>query len=506
MKILFYNACSFWKSPLCELLDEAERLSRDGNDVFFVSCGGVMNCCDSNLLSNSLDCKVCRLSEKMTLPMLNKSVHILNLNEYKSNKQYHWNYKKAQDIKHIKYKDIPIGYGVMSTYITNTRNLNPLINDETRLFFDNCLSQAAALTDAFSRLIEDISPDRVCLFNGRFFEVSPIVQFSLKNSIPLDVYELLGGYGKLYYKTIFENTIAHDIDYITSQMTSAWDNSKKSLDERIKIGKSFFEKRRNGVTAGDKVYIKNQEKGLLPSKWNPKKTNIVIFNSSEDEFAAVGDKYEQYAMFPSQIEGIKSILKMCEQDKSIHFYLRIHPNLSDVSYKYHTELYELPRRYSNITVIPAKEAVSTYDLLDAANKVIVFGSTMGIESSYWGKPVILLAGALYRNLNVCHIPRSKEELYSCIIDERLEVLNKDMLPFYKYGFFFLDIGRSTRPASFDFFDYNRFTVTIGKKQFHGTNCQKLLGSSKLYAYFIAILRELSRIIKKNKYKMPLEEA
>ena len=33
--------------------------------------------------------------------------------------------------------------------------------------------------------------------------------------------------------------------------------------------------------------------------------NIVIFNSSEDEFSAVSKEFDDGAFFPSQIEGIK---------------------------------------------------------------------------------------------------------------------------------------------------------------------------------------------------------
>lgn len=38
-------------------------------------------------------------------------------------------------------------------------------------------------------------------------------------------------------------------------------------------------------------------------------------------------------------------------------------------------------------MIGADSDISTYDIMDNAEKVIVFGSTMGLESSYWENPL-----------------------------------------------------------------------------------------------------------------------
>ena len=87
----------------------------------------------------------------------------------------------------------------------------------------------------------------------------------------------------------------------------------------------------------------------MPEGWKDDVENIVIFNSSEDEFAAVSKEFDDAAFFPSQIEGIKSIIEHYKHDKTKHFTLRVHPNLKKVSYKYHLDLYNL--NYSNLTVV-----------------------------------------------------------------------------------------------------------------------------------------------------------
>lgn len=503
MKILFYHASAFNKAPFCEQLDEAERLHREGHEVYFATCGGAINACAANFLSNTLDCKVCQCAACKTLKLLSKDIHLVTLPHIDNT--YTWQYTNAEELKHVVYRDVPIGYSVLSTYISQTRNMNPLIDANARQFFDHLLDEAAKLVDAIDILYHDIQPDKLCTFNGRLFESSPVVQYAISRHIPFDINELIGGRSKPYYKVIFRNHIAHDIEYMTELINNSWSQSKKPEEERIAIGKSFFENRRQGVEAGDKVYIANQQKGLLPSDWDAKKHNIVFFNSSEDEFASVGDAYDSYALYPSQLEGIKRILELTKDRTDIHFYVRVHPNLTNVTYRYHLDLYDLPKQYSNVTVIPAKEKVSTYSLMDAADKIIVFGSTMGIESSYWGKPVILLAGAMYYNLDVCHVPHSEKEMLNLVLNLNLPAATCSRTQYYKFGFYFLDTERSISSKSFDYFNYNSFEVAFGKQTFHGTYCQKILGSSKLFAYIVAIGRKLAQIVSKNRYHLPLAE-
>ena len=99
-------------------------------------------------------------------------------------------------------------------------------------------------------------------------------------------------------------------------------------------------------------------------------------------------------------------------------------------------------------MIPAAAPCSTYDLLDAAEKVIVFGSTMGAESVYWGKATILLAGAFYYKLDICYIPKNVDELFS-FITKKLEPKN----PYgaIQYGYYLLNRHLlSTPPQYVDF--------------------------------------------------------
>ena len=67
--------------------------------------------------------------------------------------------------------------------------------------------------------------------------------------------------------------------------------------------------------------------------------------------------------------------------------------------------------------------------------------------------------------------------------------------------FLIKTGESTRRA----ITYNPFDVKIGGKVFHGTYCQKMLGSRKLYAGYVAALREVAKLMSRPAHKIPKEE-
>ena len=83
-------------------------------------------------------------------------------------------------------------------------------------------------------------------------------------------------------------------------------------------------------------------------------------------------------------------------DPGVTIWIRVHPNLSGLSNAQTARLDALAARaLPNVRVIAAESDVDSYALVDAAELVITFGSTIGIEAVYWGAPVMLLGRATY---------------------------------------------------------------------------------------------------------------
>lgn len=474
MRILFYACHAIWYEHFSILLDEAIRLQEEGHEVFFVYNGCSMGICTGNLSQNTYVCDTCCMWMHSALKILPKSIHKIDIKDLWEDKGFQFEYNSARDIKKIEYKGVKVGYAVLSSYITKTRNLYPEINKDSRRYFDKIISATCNLTDALEKAIDIIRPEKMCFFNARFFEWRPPYDLARAKGIEYISYEKTP-YVNGVRTVRFVNTTPHNVMGLQAKRDELWNNAKLTEKEKYAIGEDFFVRRRNGADAGDKVYIANQTKGRMPADWDEKKKNIVIFNSSEDEFAAIGDEFDKLALFPTQYRGIKFILESLKDKSEYHVYLRIHPNLAQVPYRYHTELLNFSKQYKNITVIPGNDPISTYDLMEAAEKVVVFGSTMGLEASYWNKAVILLAGANYYFSDLCYVPKAPEELARLLTRPLEPKKNENAV---KWGFYMMyrnpgDKWKYVSPTA--------ETFRLGKFKWFVLPFLKLLGSAKLYA-------------------------
>jgi hypothetical protein len=511
MKIVLYTSITISDSSRAILYDEATELVILGHDVTVVYCGGLMNMCWKNMDKDKNVCLSCIFKQNyLDQIRVTSKVKFISLKEYlKSNNininfEYKFEYSDISDLKSILYKNVNIGLASLSSYITISRNLNPEIDDSFREYFDVLLANSAMLVDAFSWIVEDLKPDLIYAYNGRMIDSRPIWEVAVNNNIPFRVLEAQYTTTKIK-KMYFNQASCFSIPELTNYISNTWNFSKLSENEKILMGSDFFIRRRNSLFSGDKIYTINQELGSLPNNFDNKKKIISIFTSSEDEFAAVGDEFEQYSLYPSQLQGIQDILNYFKEDKSIHFYIRIHPNLTDIEYSYHTLNYEF-EDFENVTIIEPQSKISTYSLVDISDKVVVFGSTIGVEANFWDKPVILLAGAVYYNFGVAYLPKKPQELYN-LLKLNLAPLSKKGA--FMYGFIYNDsVGKDCI-----YIDANVTRKKINffgkKKEFMFNNWNIFLGSKYFYYFLMLFMKVIfniqQKLMAKTKLTIPVKE-
>jgi hypothetical protein len=499
MKYLVYNSCSLAHPHYGVQLEHAERLLSEGHDVVFSYCDGVLDSCFMNPKGNKAICKLCKFGYTHSLSKLSKGIEIVPLKKSSFKNEYSFNYNSVDEMKSVKFKDSNIGLSTLSTYISLTRNPNPIITPESRKYFNHIINDMVGFTTTIYNIIEKYKIDAISIYSGRFYENRPFYDIATSLKLNFVSNEIVGGAicNEQFYITSFENSLPTNLKTVQDQIIQTWNYSKEDLINKKSKGESFFLRRRKGLPASDRVYISNQIKGRLPSTWDKNKRNFVIFNSSEDEFAGLGGDFEQYSLFKTQIEGIKFMLSSIHDDNT-HFYLRIHPNLKNISFNYHSDLYLFEKQFSNITIIRANEDVSTYDIMDAADRVIVFGSTMGVEACYWGKPVILLSGALYYFLDCCYLPSSTKELLDLLIIDDLKP--KDRKSAIKYGYYLMD--REVLPTESKYFDLNFSPFFLFGLKINTLKYMTLFGSPKLMKIVTIIWFRSMSYLYVNRLKMP----
>ncbi|MDA9560649.1 hypothetical protein N9R33_00330 [Schleiferiaceae bacterium] len=469
------------------LLDDALTYvnSHESNKVVFVTCRGELRPCNNNLNSSKLRCLECIGHSKY---FENKYAHrqinyisLAKLSESENSGTNHsFSYSSLDDVKKLEYKSIPIGLGIVSSYVSATRNINPIMNGFNRNLLDKLIITSQYLVDSFSSILDSLDLKEVVLFNGRFSGLRDVFESALKNDIKVTTIEYLLTRDNLNAsKVMFENALPHDVNYNTKQINELWLN--KGIENKEQLASEFFVRRKHGQFSGDKVFTTGQNKDLLPKNWDKSKRNFVIFNSSEDEYYSIGGDWDTVRVFESQNIGINHIIKRLAGLSDIHIYIRIHPNLKNNNFDYVKDLEKINQK--NVFIIKADSNISSYKLMECSEKCIVFGSTMGVEATYWSKPVINLANSLYNNLDVAYYPESLVELDNLLLGT-LEP--KPKLGCLKFGLYNIyDSGES-----YNYIDYNFAKTTLFYKKLRVPVSLKISNSFIIYKVLYMVTRIL----------------
>lgn len=279
-----------------------------GNNVLIIQCDKNAGICMSNKLGSYALCKICNGMMLKKAKKLNPKFCLRSISEYitpdiiSKTENICFEYNNTDELKSITYHGVEIGYGAYSSFVTCTRHCNPAYNDNVKKYINALLRMQVRLVLGFENIISEFNPDRIVFHNGRFANFKPLLDLARIKKISFLATEMIVCDGKIYMDN-FINDVPHSVNALTNKIKLSWEQSNPKTRE--KLGRSFYEKRRNAVWAGDKIYIKNQIKGLLPSDYNPNKENIVIFNSSEDEYMAISSDYDNNRLFRNQYIGLK---------------------------------------------------------------------------------------------------------------------------------------------------------------------------------------------------------
>lgn len=406
MKILLYMPFADWIPHLATDLEIAAKHINNGDDVHIIQCSSDLASCEPNPNHYSIRCRICKSKRNKGLNIINlpqENRHELALDKFHPSLEIP-DFHTIQDLKDFRINNIDIGMAVTSTLISMVREPYPEIQ-HYKQFINRNLVLSLAVYNAMEYYLEEIKPDIFYLFNGRYAALRPALRASQKRGVKTFVHERAG---VLKRYSLTEDTYPHDIEYQKSQIEQHW-NDERPIAEKEDLARQWYEERRGGMDQSWHSFTKSQIKGNLPEDFNPAKRNIAIFISSQDEFESIAGW--ENPLYKDQIDAINSIVHG-DIDENIRFYLRIHPNLKGLK---NTQTGELSRLESpNLTVIPAGSRIDSYELMDSCEKIITFGSTMGIESVFWGKPSILVGRALYENVGGCYIPKTHDELIDTI--------------------------------------------------------------------------------------------
>lgn len=436
--ILFFLPSPLWQTHFISMIEMImEHKNKD--KIFLMQCNGeydfaCLYC--PNFSCHSHKCNVCKnITEKiLNLIELKEFTHLkIRNNNYTLNKIPE--FSSIDKIKAFKIDNFDIGLAIISNLFFKTKKtcFTPSQLQDYKPYLHKLINLSYQVYKTTYEYLKKYNIDEFYIFNGRFDILRAALRAAqtYKNT-KIKVLETAGVMEKF---AISENTYPHDYEYQKKILNELWDK-EKSYTKKELLAKNWFLERLNAKDQGDISYIKNQIKKLLPDNFNSKKRNITIFISSEHEISTIPEYKNPF--FKNQIETIKYILNNFKTKKEFNFYIRMHPNLKNVNDCYISELELLNKNFDNMFLIKPDSPVDSYALLKSSEKVISFGSTIGIEAVFYGIPSILIGKAVFEDKNSFYIPKTKEEII-ILIEKKLKPLNK--IASIKYGFYQIQRGR-----------------------------------------------------------------
>jgi hypothetical protein len=475
MKILVAQIIGYGSYGKGLMLEQLQAvISENPNaEIFYLTCSNSFNICYFNPLSNPEICYLCKEGKKNSLKLIEgKFRHItiddlITLRDIEISENFMKNTEKIDF--DLKYENYRVGESALSSYISTTRDRD--LENVKNSFTDKLVKNGISLYSGLKRFCEEQSFDIVYNFNGRHIYNRAVMDMALCLNIPLYNVEIprVGATIEL-----FKNVLPHNIDAKQNFFAEAWNNSKLSESERENIASEYFINKRSGTKKYARSFTDNQVKNNLPDSIDYTKSTVVLYTSSDDEFAAVGKEFKN-PYFKDQNEGIYYVAKLFnEQFSDQNLIIRVHPNFAGVKYDYARRLNDLKGKYTNVFLIEAESKIDSYALLDIADKVITFGSSITTEATFWQKPVIMLGISFFSGMNIAYEPNKIEELEHLL---KIKLSPKPKLGSLKFGHYLIKGGTKAKYYNRDF----KGIYFKGKKLYFYSKKQLII--AKLIRYF-----------------------
>ena len=351
------------------------------------------------------------------------------------------------ELKQLTYRAFNVGLGITSSLISYLKEPSPDLQHYQALIADMYDSAAAVYEFSLTLLEKQCAENtQVFLMNGRFCCYRAVFQVITELGLHFKIHE--GGCDSRHY-TLYPSR-PHDLVTNQKYMMEAWSTLSDKVEAR-EIAHEFFAKNRKGI--GEIGYIerfsKNQIEGNLPRLPSDKKI-LAFFTSTEDEYEGLFDLIT-HRHWDNQFQLFEVLTQFVNDNLDYHLVIRVHPHMKKSSPKllerWRSFFDTLLNKTASVTIIDESSDCSSYSLIDAADKVLTYGSQTGIEAVYFGKPSIMLGPvAWYSEFDCIEKPKTKAELVSLLTRDNITPNKESSLPYAYY--------MATRGELMSYYDHN----------------------------------------------------
>ncbi len=288
-------------------------------------------------------------------------------------------------------------------WILRVHNLND--DEPTRYLFREYISSAWNVAQEFSKFLDETNPRAVIVFNGQFFPEATARWVARKRGLRVITHEV----GLQPASAFFTDGEATAYPIHIPESFELNDEQNTKLD-------AYLAKRFQGDFSMAGIKFWADMKGLDESFLNkatrfkqivPVFTNVV-FDTSQPHANTVFT--DMFAWLDFVLDGIKA-------HPETLFVIRAHPDETRTRKESRETVQGWVKekdidKLANVVFVAPKEYLSSYELIQRSKFVMVYNSTIGLEASLMGKPVLCAGKARFTQYPTVFFPRTIEEVRS----------------------------------------------------------------------------------------------
>jgi hypothetical protein len=239
-------------------------------------------------------------------------------------------------------------------------------------------------------VIRERSPSRVFIINGRFAQQQACLLAAQRLKVDITFLEL----NRFFSGGLFSRSYRIQ-DRLATQMHArdiSKDISQANLRESVERWESDRRAKNSSTNPFNKLWVDSK------SSWDLPRKGLALFaTSSRDEYDALDLEWKE-SSWETQLDSFHAIWGEIKSS-DLTPVLRVHPNLLNKhlmsGLREIAETKKFMRNNPDFIVVWPSSRASTYDLISYADVVVVLNSTVGLEASVQGIPVICTGSAGY---------------------------------------------------------------------------------------------------------------
>lgn len=332
----------------------------------------------------------------------------------------------------FRYKDVPIGDVVIPSVLHSLLRSSIGEDEVSVRVLRGFVASAIVTADACEQLLRRHRPKVVVMCNGLFFS----------EAIMLVLAQRAGSRVVTYERGVRPNTTIWAVDrpVVPFDLDNLWNQVRdlplsNAQDDELQ---KMLQERRAGVVGAQDIWPVMSEAQVHGQGGS---TTVLFTNVTWD--TAV---FKAAAAFEDMGSWIRETVEVYRSLPSHRLVIRIHPAEVRLGLNASREpvremlLADRKPLPANVQVVGPHDSTSSYDLIDKADRVLVFASTIGVEAAASGKAVIVAGNAHYRGRGFTDDPvniRDYQEMLRKVKSESGDAHDRrEIARRYAYTFFF----------------------------------------------------------------------